>query len=120
LARDDEAALEFPLSDSIYGFHAQQSCEKLLKALVSSLGLAYPKTHSLEQLADLLIAANETLPSLPCDLLDLEPFAVEFRYDVGAVIADAEKAVIQESVAALRKHVIARILEIEATPPHKS
>jgi HEPN domain-containing protein len=82
-AQEDEAALSFPLSDHIFGFHAQQSCEKLLKALLSSLAVVYPKTHSLEQLADLLAQSNELLPGLSYDLLDLEPFAVELRYDAG-------------------------------------
>jgi hypothetical protein len=65
LAQEDETALKFPVSDSIFGFHAQQSCEKLLKALISSLKLAYPLTHSLEKLADLLIGSNEPFPTLP-------------------------------------------------------
>ena len=115
-AREDEATLSFPVSDHIFGFHAQQSCEKLLKALLSSLTIAYPKTHSLEQLADLLAQSNELLPSLPYDLLDLESFAVEFRYDAGGSLQENERIVIRESVTALREHVIARILEIEASP----
>jgi HEPN domain-containing protein len=85
-AQEDESALGFKLSDDIFGFHAQQSCEKLCKALLSSLAVIYPKTHSLEKLQDLLEESNELLPDLPYDLLDLEPFAVEFRYDVGGKI----------------------------------
>jgi len=114
-AQEDEAALAFALSDDIFGFHAQQSCEKLLKALLSSLAIEYPKTHSLEQLAELLAQFDELLPSLPYDLLDLDPFAVELRYDVGNSILESERIVIRETVGALRKHVIARILDIEVS-----
>jgi hypothetical protein len=113
-AQEDEAALAFPLSDHIFGFHAQQSCEKLLKALLSSRTVAYPKTHSIEQLADLLTLSNEILPILPYDLLDLEPFAVELRYDTGGSLQEGERIVSRQSVATLREHVIARILEIES------
>ncbi len=85
----------------------------MCKALLSSLAVIYPKTHNLELLKDLLDEASEPLPELPYDLLDLQPFAVDFRYDVGGRIREADKVLIRESVAALRKHVIVRILEIE-------
>jgi HEPN domain-containing protein len=32
-------------ADSIFGFHCQQAVEKLLKAWLSLLGVAFPRTH---------------------------------------------------------------------------
>ena len=114
LAKDDELVLSFPLPDHIYGFHAQQSCEKFLKALITSLNRTYPLTHSLEKLSELLIQFNESIPVLSYDLLNLEPFAVEHRYDMGGRMTESDRILVRESVATLRDHVILRILEIEA------
>jgi HEPN domain-containing protein len=48
-AAEDEAVLDLILvsdkiSDDVVGFHAQQAAEKLLKALLSHLGLAFRRT----------------------------------------------------------------------------
>jgi len=52
MAKKDHQALahmldanEFP--EEIFGFHAQQSIEKALKAWIASRGLEYPKTHDI-------------------------------------------------------------------------
>ncbi len=113
LAEADESSLQFPLPDAIFGFHAQQTCEKLLKALASANGVVYAFTHSLEKLIDLVEGAGEALPEMPYDLLKLEPFAVTFRYDIGGALDDPEKVQIRASVK-MREFVIARILEIES------
>ena len=65
LAQDDESALRYPLPNQIFGFLAQQSCEKLLKALLGSNGIAYPLTHQLGELYKLLAKCQETPPTLP-------------------------------------------------------
>lgn len=119
LAQGDESALDYPLSGYIYGFHAQQSCEKLLKALISSTNRTYPLTHSLKKLLSLLSECGETLPVVPYDLLLLEPFAVELRYDLDTELGEAERVRIRESVALIRKHVLARVLQMEETIPSK-
>ena len=76
LAQEDASVLPLPLPDQIFGFHAQQSCEKFFKALIAAKGLDYPLTHSLERLAAALEESSETLPNMPYDVLLLEPFAV--------------------------------------------
>lgn len=116
LAGQDESTLQFPLPDQIFGFHAQQSCEKLFKALIAANGLTYPFTHSLERLSEILVAAGETLPKTSYDLLDLEPFAVEFRYDVGGSLSEEEKTGIRESLRLTREYVLERILVLEGLP----
>ena len=40
--------------DEIFGFHAQQSVEKALKAWVALLGKQFPKTHDIKRLIDVL------------------------------------------------------------------
>jgi len=115
LAEEDESTLQFPLPDQIFGFHAQQSCEKLFKALIAANGKAYPFTHSLEKLADLLADCHEALPDTPYDVLLLEPFAVQLRYDIGDSLPDEDKVAIRESIVTLRLHVIQRILSLEGS-----
>jgi len=65
-AAEDETLLDavqakLEVSDSIYGFHAQQAAEKLLKALLSVHAVRFPKTHDLHELLNLLENAGETL-----------------------------------------------------------
>jgi HEPN domain-containing protein len=113
LAQEDASTLQFPLPDQIYGFHAQQSCEKLFKALISAHNRTYPLTHSLEKLIDVLDECGEKLPSTSFDPILLEPFAVQLRYDVGAHLSESEKLDVRESVAVLDAFVVIRILDIE-------
>ncbi len=46
-AAEDRTAIGFDLPASIFGFHAQQAIEKLLKALIAFRGATYPRTHDL-------------------------------------------------------------------------
>lgn len=50
------------------GFHAQQSIEKALKAVLFLKGVEFRRTHDLEELASLLLDVGE---ALPCDLQSL-------------------------------------------------
>ena len=112
-ATGDESALQYPLPDWIFGFHGQQSCEKLLKALATALNLKYSHTHSLRKLVELLGDVSETVPLPPEMIALLQPFAVETRYDFGDPLTERDRTAIQAMVAALREHVVARILELE-------
>jgi len=63
------------------GFHAQQACEKALKAVATLRGIEIRRTHDLAALGQLIVDDGGNLP-LPIDALrQLNPFAVEFRYD---------------------------------------
>ena len=42
----------------VLGFHAQQGVEKALKAVLSEIGVEYPRTHNLVMLLELLRAAG--------------------------------------------------------------
>lgn len=65
-------------------FHAQQACEKALKAILAGAETEIPRTHNLEELQMYCFAAMpastaSALRSL--DLSELTPYAVETRYD---------------------------------------
>jgi len=92
-AADDEYVLDKLLDDkdapdSVYGFHAQQATEKLLKAALAFAGVEYPFTHRLVELIDLAKDSGIDLAPEFEQLRDLTPFAVEFRY--GVVPPDGE------------------------------
>lgn len=85
-ARDDETLLEEIISnekirDEIIGFHAQQSSEKLLKALLMGKNISYRRTHDLRELIDLIRDNDIEFPESLMEIRTLSPFAVEFRYD---------------------------------------
>jgi HEPN domain-containing protein len=86
LARRDEAAflalLNSPTVDfSVACFHAQQSVEKSLKAVMFLHGLEFRRTHDLEELSGTLADAGVNIPLEATELRRLTPYAVEFRYD---------------------------------------
>ncbi len=61
-------------------FHAQQCAEKYLKARLQEEGIAFPRTHSLVTLLDLLLPLEPTWDTLRADLATLTTSAVEVRY----------------------------------------
>ena len=67
------------VSDEVFGFLAQQALEKTLKAWISILGLAYPFTHNLASLLNILDIAGVDIREL-IPLSAYNPFAVELRY----------------------------------------
>ncbi|MGO9896275.1 MAG: HEPN domain-containing protein [Bryobacteraceae bacterium] len=65
-AAQDEALLDQVLtsdqvSDEIIGFHCQQAAEKILKALLSDLGVRFRKTHEIGALMALAAQAGHAL-----------------------------------------------------------
>lgn len=98
MARRDETAflalLEIPAVDfSVACFHAQQACEKALKAAMCLLGVEFRRTHDLEALAGQLGDAGCSPAIALDDLRRLTPYAVEFRYDDEAIaLLDAKNA----------------------------
>ena len=61
-------------------FHAQQACEKALKAVLLSKHIQFPLTHDLEALLELAQAGGVALPKAVEDVGILTPYAVEARY----------------------------------------
>ena len=116
-ASEDEVALHLQgIPDSILGFHAQQSVEKLMKALISARSSQFELTHDLHRLEQALKGLGETLPATPLRLSDLSDFAVEYRYDLLFQHSTPDKADLLETVRLIREHVVARIAVLSATP----
>jgi hypothetical protein len=108
-AAQDEYVLDRLLNDpsaptEVYGFHAQQAAEKLLKAVLSHAGVEYPRTHQLAELLDLATDNHIVLPTNFEELRYLSPYAIEFRYDVlpGEEQEGLDKQAVRQQVAALR------------------
>ncbi|HLD45448.1 MAG TPA: HEPN domain-containing protein [bacterium] len=72
----------------IFGFHAQQTIEKALKAWLSFLGVVCPKTHDLEMLFALLEDNKVPIPDQFRSLTDFTDFAVQFRYEAFTDFSD--------------------------------
>ena len=117
-ARDDETLLEEIISnekirDEIIGFHAQQSSEKLLKALLIGKNISYRRTHDLRELIDLIRDNDIEFPESLMEIRTLSPFAVEFRYDYIPLEEedDFNRQKALEMVQQLRKWVENTLLE---------
>lgn len=84
-------------------FHAQQSVEKSLKAVLLYYRIDFPLTHDLEQLLDTLEQGGIKVPPGLLAVGELTPYAVETRYpgywgeiseyDVENAIALAEETI---------------------------
>ncbi len=91
--------------DTVFGFHAQQAAEKALKAWLNLCGVAYPKTHDLRFLMNLLQSQAHEDCDRFADLADLTDFAVQFRYDFPTLTTNLTRGEILASVEALQNHV---------------
>lgn len=63
------------------GFHLQQATEKALKAWLAYRGIISPKVHDLSLLLSALEDAREEVSPF-ISLVELNPFAVQFRYSL--------------------------------------
>ena len=61
-------------------FFAQQCIEKYLKARLAEANIAFPKTHDLEALLDLVLSIEPLWEAFRSKLGDLTSFAAAFRY----------------------------------------
>lgn len=72
----------------IFGFHAQQTVEKTLKAWLVQLEKEVPRTHNIRHLLLLLEEAGLDLDSTFWDFIELTAFAVQFRYEAYEELED--------------------------------
>jgi HEPN domain-containing protein len=63
------------------GFHAQQSVEKAMKAVLCVHGAGYPRTHNIAMLLGLLRGKGVPDPPEADGLTELTPFVGGFRYE---------------------------------------
>lgn len=86
-AAGDEAILarlieDADIPDDALGFHAQQTVEKMIKAVLAWHEVPYERTHNLAYLVTLLEEAPDVAaPPNAEELPTLTPWATEFRYD---------------------------------------
>ena len=94
---------------STVGFHCQQAAEKLLKALLSEFGIAFPRTHNLRLLMDLLVDGGYPLPPELDDLDSLTPFGTLFRYEDIPSATRLDRESVIDMVRRLRAHAVKHI-----------
>ncbi len=61
-------------------FHSQQAVEKYLKALLQELSIAFPRSHDVLLLLNLLVPSDSTLRRLRRGTKTLTRYAVDYRY----------------------------------------
>jgi HEPN domain-containing protein len=115
-AAQDESVLDEVLdsdkvSDEVIGFHCQQAAEKILKALLSALGVSFRKTHELGSLMDLLAGSGEPLPVEFENLDALTPFGAVYRYEDYDAEGPLDRRQVRASLCALRSWVEGRLRE---------
>ena len=67
--------------DGVVGFHAQQACEKALKAVLAVSEVDIPLTHNLRFLLELVDGTAVETPDAVQGVVWLNPWAVTMRYD---------------------------------------
>jgi len=112
-AASDESLLDAVLADKtvgddVFGFHCQQAAEKLLKALLSRLGVRFRHTHDLTELMDQLADAGAALPKRFDQLKTLSAYAVEFRYEDVPPGPPLERLAARQMIRELRRFVESR------------
>lgn len=63
------------------GFHAQQACEKFIKAVAVLHGIVFERTHDLIVLHEILSLRQIAVPAEVQTLRALNSYAVQFRYE---------------------------------------
>lgn len=110
--RDYRAALTLAHTDppqmDAAGFHLQQAVEKSLKVWLTLKRIDYPRTHDLNPLLGLLEDQGEEIEPF-WSLLELNPFAVQFRYELaGEAFPNFER------LARLAEQLFARVQSLLA------
>jgi hypothetical protein len=95
-------------ADEDWGFLAQQSLEKLLKALLVLHCQEPPRSHSLQHLIQELAACGENV-DLAAELLDLDDFAVLARYGAEPTPLPAGRSLLLELLEELHGEIQQRI-----------
>ena len=107
----DEVLTSDQVSDEIIGFHCQQAAEKILKALLSDVGIRFRKTHEIGALMAMLGQAGHGLPGQFENLDVLTPFGAIYRYEDYDAIVSLDRHAARESLRELRAWVETRLRE---------
>jgi len=93
------------VTEEVFGFHCQQAVEKLLKALLTVVGVSFGRTHDLGHLMDLLGDAGHVIPEEASDLDRLTPYGTVFRYEDQPEDVDVRRQETLGAIRRLRAHV---------------
>jgi HEPN domain-containing protein len=87
----------------------QQAAEKYLKAMLAFHGVHFEKVHDLERLLAMCTQHDIALPDYAASFVELNPYAVEGRYDL--IVDDTHDAErFCERIAAFREFCTTHIL----------
>ncbi|QPN62597.1 HEPN domain-containing protein [Synechococcus sp. CBW1004] len=95
-------------ADEDWGFLAQQTLEKLLKALLVLKAQEPPRSHSLQRLVQQLECCGEPIKLAP-ELLELDDFAVLARYDADPTPLPADRQRLLALLEALHQELCLRV-----------
>jgi len=104
-AEEDETAAHTLLpvaqvTDAIVAFHAQQTVEKVLKAVLASRDIEFPFTHDLGLLEELCTSSGIAIPDELAEIDRLTPYAARARYEApDPATVDRETALALASAA---------------------
>jgi HEPN domain-containing protein len=101
-----ELSLDSAFPEEDWGFTAQQAVEKILKAWIVLSDARPPRRHDLAELAALAGL------SLSAELLELQTFAVEARYEEGPFPLPAEREPLLRLIEALERDCQAAIVAV--------
>jgi HEPN domain-containing protein len=85
-------------------FHCQQSAEKYLKARLCEAGIAFPKTHELPTLLNLVLSVEPLWGAFLPGVKLLTDYAVDFRYP-GDNATAGEAKIALKNCRAIRREV---------------
>ena len=99
------------MDDEVIGFHCQQAAEKILKALLSDLGVRFRKTHDIGWLLELIADSGCPLPAEFSGLEEFTPFAVAYRYEEYEARSSLDREQARLKLRKLRSWVEAKLQE---------
>jgi HEPN domain-containing protein len=88
-------------------FHCQQATEKVLKAWLIANAAAFPFSHDLSRLLAICSAKEPGFQAFQADALNLNPYAVEMRYDDEFWPTPTETQAALEAANRIRSFVLA-------------
>ena len=93
-------------------FHCQQSAEKYLKARMEEAEIRFRKTHDLDKLLQEVLPVEPLWSALLPAMLELNPYAVDFRYPGEEATAQDLKDAIKAAKAVRREARLALGLKV--------
>jgi HEPN domain-containing protein len=97
-------------------FDCEQAVEKALKALLVSIDVSFPRTHSISHLIELIEENNIQVPNKIMDSISLTAYAVSTRYPGDFEPVDEQEY--QETLETAKKVLdwVRKIIEDEINP----